>query len=149
MSDLVEFLRARLAEDEEAARAATLGPWRHDPNKHHHIVGTPLFEEAVFAGPRGADAVCVAGTGETGDQQSMRDARHIARHDPARVLRQIETTRRIIDEHQPERNYVYRDDGTRACGTCGDGTFEWPCLTLRLLALPYADHRDYRQEWML
>lgn len=24
---------------------------------------------------------------------------------------------------------------------------EWPCLTVRLLALPYAAHPDYRSEW--
>jgi hypothetical protein len=24
---------------------------------------------------------------------------------------------------------------------------DWPCLTLRLLALPYADRPGYREEW--
>jgi hypothetical protein len=37
-----------------------------------------------------------------------------------------------------------------ACGTCGsvdDSPVEWPCDTVLALALPYADHPDYREEW--
>src|SRR5687767_7508448 len=70
VDDLIAFLRARLDEDEQAARAATPGPWRHNPNKHWRKPGTSWFEEAVFAGPPGEDATCIAGTGETDDPQS-------------------------------------------------------------------------------
>jgi hypothetical protein len=160
MSDLVEFLKARLDEVEQAARAATPGPWRHDPDKHWRKPGTVWFEEAVFAGPSGDAATCVAGTGETEDRQSMADAEHIARHDPARVLAEVDTRRRIIAEHAEV-------DG--ACRVCTvedreDAPYEqidaggpelvtvrrfmsYPCTTVRLLALPDADHADYREEW--
>jgi hypothetical protein len=31
------------------------------------------------------------------------------------------------------------------CSTCGD--VPWPCDTVRLLAIVFADHPDYRNEW--
>lgn len=67
-----------------------------------------------------------------------------------RVLREVEAKRRIVDEH------ANVNDGD--CGTCVIGLWgypthggsrpeSWPCPTLRLLALPYADHPAYRAEW--
>jgi len=140
-ADLVAFLRARLDEDEQRARLATPGPWRHDADKHHHIIGTAIFEEAVFAGPPGVAAICIAGTGETDDLQSMRDATHIARHDPARVLAEVDAKRRIIDScshylsWQPPVPPKQIQSWALAHGT------------LHLLALPYSSHPDYRPEW--
>lgn len=144
-TDLVKFLRERLADDERIARAATAGPWRHSPDKHWRKPGTGWFEEAVFAGPPGADATCVAGTGETDDPQSMADAAHIARHDPARVLAEVAAKRQIAEQHRP---VGYGDVCLSYCHTRAPGQPQtWPCLTLRLLALPYAGHREYRPEW--
>ncbi|TDD37855.1 hypothetical protein E1287_07300 [Actinomadura sp. KC06] len=60
-------------------------------------------------------------------------ASHIVRHGPARVLAEVETKRRLIDQH---------------VGYSGGGDDDhWPVQTLRLLALPYASHPDYRPEW--
>jgi hypothetical protein len=133
--DLIEFLRAMLDEDERAARAATSGSWRHDPDKHWHKPGTAWFEEAVFAGSAGDAAICVAGTGETDDPQSMADAAHIARHDPAQVLAEVAAKREIME--------------LGICCACA--VEKQPCdhrdATLRLLTLPYAWHPDYREEW--
>lgn len=128
--ELVDFLRARLDEDEAAARAATPGAWRYNPDKHHHIVGTPLFEEAVFAGPPGVDAVCVAGTGKTDDPQSMRDAEHIARHDPARVLAEVEAKRAVVD---------FADTY--------EGGFHASQFLPKLAAV-YRDHPDFDPAWL-
>jgi len=65
-----------------------------------------------------------------------------ARHDPARVLAECEAKRRIVGLH--ERRPDWPD-----CQECGDRDYQkpWPCSTLRLLALPYSDHPDYRPEW--
>lgn len=68
---------------------------------------------------------------------------HIVRHDPARVLARCEADRRIAGEHH---EYL------GVCSHCVDPSGEhqreaWPCVTLRYLALPYADHPDYREEW--
>jgi hypothetical protein len=62
--------------------------------------------------------------------------------DPKRALAEVDAKRRILEQH-PE-------DGE---GFCGDGIglvgCKWahPCPTLRLVALPYADRPDYREEW--
>jgi hypothetical protein len=65
--------------------------------------------------------------------------------DPARVLAEVDAKRRILEQH-------HRSGQT--CPRCSLGTedgqvvFERdPCGTLRLLALPYAGHPDYRAEW--
>jgi hypothetical protein len=52
-------------------------------------------------------------------------------YDPARVLAECEAKRRIVQEY----DWAYRQ-------TSGDGLW----IALRLLALPYADHPDYREE---
>jgi hypothetical protein len=137
MDDLVTWLRAQLDDDERVALAATAGPWRHDATKHWRKPGTTWFEESVFAGPAGADATCVAGTGEADDPQSMADARHIARWDPARVLAEVEAKRRIVD---------WLVD-------CADKALhgDWWNLEVddafKAIALPYAARPGYREEW--
>ncbi|WP_406420887.1 DUF6221 family protein [Streptomyces sp. NBC_00842] len=74
---------------------------------------------------------------------SVADARHIARHDPARVLREVEAKRQLLRIH---RRYV--DEPDQACLGCAGGiVWETSCPVVRLLALPYADHPDYREDW--
>lgn len=156
---ITEFLAARLDEDAQAARAATEGPWRHNPDKHHHLRGTPVFEEAVFAGPVGQDATCVAGTGETDDPQSMRDADHIARHDPEQVLRDVAAKRSVIDAYLRDKahnealnlNYgAWVNNNPEPYPEVQGGekkTVPGLEMALRLVAAAYADHPDYLAEW--
>lgn len=60
---------------------------------------------------------------------------------PYRVLADCEAKRRIIEEHSPV------DELPDAwCERCIDRD-RWPCPTMSALALPYADHTDYRDEW--
>lgn len=137
MDDLIDFLRDRLDEREAKARAATPGPWRHNPDKHWRKPGTCWFEEAVFTGPPGADAICVAGTGETDNQQAMANAAHIADNDPATVLADIAAKRQIIAMEPPE----HYDDPRY------NGFVEAHHDMLRSLGVPYAGHPDYRDRW--
>lgn len=60
-------------------------------------------------------------------------------------LAEIEAKRRIIDEHLA----VGRGDVCYSlCHEKAPGVPQsFPCRTLRLLALPHADHPDYREEW--
>lgn len=60
---------------------------------------------------------------------------HYRRHDPVRVLAECEAKRRIVEVHAHNARW----DDTNV----GD----WARATLELLALPYADHPDYREEW--
>jgi len=58
-----------------------------------------------------------------------------------RIRAECETKRRIVEEHEP---------GELLCSWSHDSSAvhdDDPCLTLRLLALPYTDHDDYQQEW--
>lgn len=134
MSVWVGFVKARLGEDEQKARAASGGPWRYNERKYHHLPGTSLRSEAVFAGPAGPDALCVATTGDYDDPQSMRDADHIARHDSARVLREVAAKRRILEDHTDENT-----NGGPHCHWHGVDN----CPTVRDLAVRWADHEDY------
>jgi hypothetical protein len=83
---------------------------------------------------------------------------HAARHDPARVLREIDAKRKLLVLHRS----VTRTDFTsptgepagplEVCHECDANTTDpdWPdspCRTLRYLARPYADRPGYREEW--
>lgn len=115
MDDLIEFLRARLDEDQRTADAAA--------------------EESGVDWYYGNDAVRARREDDmiaTGSQDILEPGygKHIARHDPARVLADIEAKRRIIDD------------------TWGGPDHEDMWLHhLRLLAAVYADHPDYREKW--
>jgi hypothetical protein len=145
-ADLIAFLRARLDEDEAVAHAAFAGPWRYNPRKQWHgLTGDPLRpttpgEEYVAAGPLDAP-VCVAATGPADELQAMADAAHIARWDPARVLAEIEASRRILDLHSPRMGL---------CDTCAMATvpvYPTPCPTLGALVSAYRDHPGYDLSW--
>jgi hypothetical protein len=138
VSDLVEFLRARLDEDEQAAKAATDGPW---------TVDNETYAEAI----RSADGTHVVAGGRWGDEASVfettEDAIHIARHDPARVLREIESKRRLIESIETLRAPLQRSwaDGSSSLAVMGMLTEVDKALAA--LALPYADHEDFEEEW--
>ena len=78
-------------------------------------------------------------------------AEHVARHDPARVLAECTARRRLVlacRDTGPEMAFL----GSRPRGlpdfplSPSDG-HQLAALTLALLAIPYADHSDYRPEW--
>lgn len=133
MDDLIAFVTARLDEDEATAREAVglTECWiAEEPAIGVVLVdGEPLIEGHI--------------TGLTA---------HIARHDPARVLREVAAKRGILAEHQHEKVEYPAGGHPFGCGLCeydreygmnGDG---W-CKTVRLVAAAWSDHPDYRQEW--
>lgn len=75
---------------------------------------------------------------------------HVERWQPARVLAEVAAKRRIIEVH------YNMNDGD--CAVCvrgewgypthgGSSPVLWPCLTVRLLALPYAGRDGYQDSW--
>jgi hypothetical protein len=70
------------------------------------------------------------------------DAAHIAAHDPARVLREVEAKRSLVNAH--ERRPMSKGD-TADCAHCWGAV--WPCPTLRLLASVYDDRPGYQETW--
>lgn len=147
---IAEFIAARLDEDEAAAKAATPGPWEAETHVDDY---EPVGVEHLVSSP--AEAHVVAGTG-LGGQQAQTDARHIARHDPARVLREVAAKRRILASHGPgstidESDGKWRDDPENwdppemLC--TGHEWVAWPCTEVRAIADVWSGHPDYRAEW--
>ena len=121
---IVEFLRARLDEDEQAALAATPGRWWARPQR----VDRAVYSVQAVGALNGMPALGI---------DSLRDAEHIARHDPARVLADVEAKRRIVDlaaNYSPELEH----------GDNGEWAF---AEVLHQLAGPFAEHPDYDPSW--
>jgi hypothetical protein len=114
--DLADFLLARIAEDEEAARAAIepdqLHPWGDRTLPRRRPEDVPDEVRGYLGGTWGE---------------------HFARWDPARVLAECDAKRRIV---QWVQRWPWRAEPPSSV----DGL-------LPILALPYADHPDYREEW--
>ncbi|MEU4256293.1 DUF6221 family protein [Streptomyces fradiae] len=126
MSDLIEFLRARYDEDERVARHAVDGPWE-DP------LGGPI---------RGGYEMRFV----IAQQVQRWNSTHIVRHDPQRVLAEVDAKRRILDEFVT--SLTGKDKEFDETFGLTDWEFESTAdPLLRLLALPYADHPDYRDDW--
>ncbi|MET7924705.1 DUF6221 family protein [Streptomyces sp. NPDC005349] len=114
---LVQWFGEQLDEDERIARAAHEPNWSTDGRR------------GVYYGVEDSwmtDALTTA------------DADHIAAHDPARVLREIDAKREIIRQAD-----LYLCDSDPGCGY----RTKHGHSVLRLLALPYADRPGYREEW--
>lgn len=120
---LVEFLEARIAEDEDAAKAVNRSLWTSR---------VALLQPDLYG--------------------------HIVRQHPARVLAECEAKRRIVLLHEDEHACESSDaEGVNFWSTASGSerlrVDEGPwirfesCQTLRLLALPYAGHPDYREEF--
>lgn len=134
---LVEFLRAREDEREQLARDAS-GPARSDR----------WWAEPWFDGTASRSDLWARVGGQLTGRGALENAHaeHIARHDPARVLADVAAKRRIIELHTGGHECSTYDHNGEIdnCTWCIDS---WDCSTLRLLALPHADHPDYRSEW--
>ncbi|GGV68938.1 hypothetical protein GCM10010294_25190 [Streptomyces griseoloalbus] len=153
MVDLVEWLRAQLDEDERIARAAGGASWEElpvsgwvhttplpasewqPPGYDHHVASAPLVE----------------------------DRAHIVTHDPARVLREIDAKRQLLNDHPIvprtiEPTVINGEEiggphfpfGCQNCHAVHDTSEVYGfgyCFTVKVLALPYADRPGYREEW--
>jgi hypothetical protein len=141
MDDLVGWLRAQLDEDERVARA-TIRPDR---------AGAWIFVRDESEGPSGVmvsswaiefDDIAPALT-DRGTLMGPSTMRHIARHDPARVLAEVDAKRRIIAEHElalAERKAHPKD-------LANVGLWLGTIRVLKLLALPYADRPGFLEGW--
>jgi hypothetical protein len=122
MPDLIAFLRARLDEDEAAARAAGAGTWNIDDGMC--CVVDP--EEGQIA------------AGEHHGSIRTRHVEHMARWDPARVLAEVAAKRAVLELHDdPSGLHVCEDQLADAS----------ECRTLRAVAQPYASHPDFDPTW--
>jgi hypothetical protein len=121
--NLDEFLLARIAEDKRIAVDAALAIGHEAWDADELTQGLPL----------------------------PMAAQHAARHDPARVLvdcaakRQTVLACRVV---APDMHFLgARPSGLPDFPLPPRDQHQLAALTLALLALPYAEHHDYRQEW--
>lgn len=115
---LADFLLARIAEDEVDANAGFA--WYSD-GRRFGIVDLSEYTDVFVA-------------------------------DPEFVLAECAARRLIIALHADDlEHYCPTDDGSvyfnYANGWAEAAEYPQICPTLRLLALPYVDHEDYRKEW--
>ena len=135
MSDLAAFLLARVAEDEAVARE--------------------IADEMVRVASQYIPGA--APDPDDGGLYASEDGRNTPAVivGPARVLAECESKRRIVELHVSTSP---SDDGGTECDQCSfheayegfnDYSEPAPCMTLRILAQPYADHPDYDPAWRL
>jgi uncharacterized protein DUF6221 len=109
--DITEFVKARLDMDEWIAQGAA----RTDDGRRGHWL-------PVHFGAGGFDA-CVDD--------------HVARHDPARVLREVAAKRAVLAAYDEAVNGVEADLGV---ANALEGI-------IRHVGVAWNDHPDYRDEW--
>jgi hypothetical protein len=131
--DLHGWITQQIDHTEAIALDATPGPW--------HVTEYNWqtdFDAGIGTSPGEVDVV---GHGyEGGGIEYLRDARHIAVHDPATVLRRCTADGKILEVHKP---YGGRGYGGHACTGCGELNEDWAvdhtndCPTLLALAEGY------------
>lgn len=138
IEEIVAFLTARIGEDEQVAQAAIeeVGEpeWIGSDESGH---AWRYQHSGVWGDDDGpcSEAPEVATTGLKLVQ------RHIARHDPARVLREVKAKRRILARHaECGTGSGYCDDGGHDLGGLG-------CGDLRDLAAPFSGEPGYDERW--
>jgi hypothetical protein len=128
VTDLVAFLNARLDEDEAAARDAYYEGQRWITE-----------EEGVYRWP---DDELV----QMADRK--RDARHIARHDPARVLREVEADRKLIAAYEAARSDMPPvDDWYEVADGIKISLADGLESALKIRAERFSDHPGYDEAW--
>jgi hypothetical protein len=114
MNDLVRWLGEQLDEDERVARACSGdGKWAEG-------------DIAIYGPDLGVEVRV-----------------HMARHDPARVLREIDSKRKLLERYEramENRRAHPKDLASAGALLALHGAVE-------LLALPYADRPGYREGW--
>ncbi|AIZ01753.1 hypothetical protein ArV1_065 [Arthrobacter phage vB_ArtM-ArV1] len=133
---LVEFLTARLAEQEALAKTCLLPEHTH-PYGDERIPASRPDQWArdldnYLGGPYG---------------------KHTGYWSPTQVLAEIHVKRGLVAEHQPQNGGQWNGGEASnylCCTMCGHADaapMNYPCNVLRWLGQPYQDHEDYQGAW--
>lgn len=128
----VTFIDARLREDERIAKGCACHAWVLD--------GASIVPE----GRAGWDDVVDWVYDEDGTSRE-----HIARHDPARVLRDVEAKWQVLRLYTNAASAVMHASGFQPRRTAiqDETCVEILGEALKALALAWSDHPDWREEW--
>jgi hypothetical protein len=145
MDDLIAFLNEQMASRKAMAVQAkrALDEWQRGNDCDDRW---RLDEDGISINIKG-EYVCV------GTEVAV----FLAFNDPDAVLADVEAKRLLLEGHEPKRMPTEQEPGNPSVwiyGICcaaeedDEGGYElWPCRHVRLLAMPFADHPDYREEW--
>jgi hypothetical protein len=151
-ADLVEYLRARIAEDEAAAWAATEGTWHRwddlDGQGGFITIGDAngVIPDGYVSTPDDAECNPVAKV------YCEEDADHLVRWGPARVLAECAAKRRVVERYETHDRAL-----NRALPPVGDEAYRGAAgyrhgealLILLALAQPYAARPDFNPAWRM
>lgn len=157
MTDIIEFLRARLDEDEQVARDAVSATWGVGSTQKVEWGPMKPWSEGTYRDVQGqiwpqqwtddASHIYSAApekrmvadmTDSYTRPKNKPNAQHIARWDPARVLAEVEAKRTVLD-------VLARCANIKWTGTYA--VVEEARRALHALTLPYVDHPDYDPTW--
>jgi len=170
---IVDFLNARLADDEAAARSASEARAGAVPPEGNVLLrvrnalpGTASIEDVTYLVWCSAlDAKEMMKEPDATEEHYLNKQRHVLEEartrvalvDPARVLREVAAKRRIMERHKPDDRITVKGPyrGRYSCQGCNYeyGTIDEitqdiaECPELRDLAAIYTDHPDWREEW--
>jgi hypothetical protein len=135
VDELLAFWRARLDEDEAAAKEAAADytlPW------------SVLPEPGSCGGYPGL--VADAGGKPVADL-NCDDAAHIARHDPARALRDVAADRAILADYAATLNPAPLRPGDDYAAGLAEGNAASARFAALRRAAVYSDHPEYKESW--
>ncbi|MEU4947712.1 DUF6221 family protein [Streptomyces lavendulae] len=153
MDDLVQFLRARLDEEEHLAKNAAdhaagaiagkaRKAGRFDPPYDGNRWANDYDHVFALDGREGQPRmVQIADCGGAAYHLTP----HIAHHDPARVLAEVDAKRRLLNEYEAARRAAANSDQDNF--DYADAWVHALAHALRFQALPYAEHEEYLDMW--
>jgi hypothetical protein len=138
--NIVEFLKARMGEDEAVARAASAGPWtmRHGSDGTTEIMSSEPLPDL----PGHFQTVTDDEGGAIPPFDG--DAAHIAHFDPARTLREVAAKRAILDYCEKSR-WARKQTGEGDAYHVGE-TDAYETVVHQLAAV-YAGHPEFDPSW--
>lgn len=139
MTDLIAKLRAALDEDERVAQGAAALCGCHGPKDEWSFADDDHCGRIEIADDPHSPIRRQLTRRWNRSYEDMRMAHHIARHDPARVLRQVAAMRKILELHEGSHECSVYGDTFESPRTDGEiDTCRWvsdePCSTTLLLA---------------
>jgi hypothetical protein len=155
-TDLITWLRERLDEDERLAHVAASGRrWEAITDGATSPMVRVGDGDLDDDGPEWLRNVNYAMWGCDDEDDGCPDfargwvaeARHIARHDPTRVLREVEAKRRILDEAGWAKQNAEMEGGDPRAAALYQGAWITYQAVLRWLSQVYADRPGYREQW--
>lgn len=157
-----EFIEARLDEDEAAANEAGGDRWAYDGRSWQERAGEESRGNGEVYRPdstretrRRDGSTSFEWAYVTMDSEGLSPAIekhegvHIALHDPARVLRQCAALRELFERARPEKECRGHPGPWMPHDDYGPGYCRTPDIadSLRVIAVIWSDHPDYRPEW--